>query len=222
LADKGNGNYAYIDDLLEARKVFVHEMGATLLTVAKDVKLQVEFNPATVQAYRLIGYENRLLRNEDFTDDRKDAGDMGAGHSVTALYEIVPVGVTLDIEAGTTPTMRYQNAAPASKKARGGELLFVNVRYKPPTDSVSRLLQHPVFDTPARAGEDLRFAMAVAGYGMLLRESPFKGGLTYDDILALARESIGDDAEQYRADFVSLVEATKKIATPKVASVNDP
>ena len=105
LADKGNGNYAYIDDLLEARKVFVHEMGATLLTVAKDVKLQVEFNPAMVQAYRLIGYENRLLRNEDFTDDKKDAGDMGAGHAVTALYDVIPVGVKIDVPVGTTDSI---------------------------------------------------------------------------------------------------------------------
>jgi Ca-activated chloride channel family protein len=211
LADKGNGNYAYIDDLLEAKKVFVHEMGATLVTVAKDVKLQVEFNPATVQAYRLIGYENRLLRNEDFADDRKDAGDMGAGHSVTALYDIVPVGVKLDVAAGTTAPLRYQQAAGTNRRAPSKELLFVNVRYKPPTDSVSRLLQQPVFDTGGAAQGDFSFAVAVAGYGMLLRDSEYKGHLTYDDVLALARGAAGDD--RYRNDFLSLVEKTKQIVS---------
>ena len=208
IADKGNGNYAYVDDLLEARKVFVHEMGATLLTVAKDVKLQIEFNPRTVQAYRLIGYENRLLRNEDFVDDTKDAGEMGAGHSVTALYEIIPVGVKVDVNVGTTAALRYQQAARPHGKSK--ELLFVNVRYKPPTDSVSRLLQQPVFDSDAAPSRDLRFALSVAGYGMLLRDSEHKGKLTYDDVLALARDAAGDD--RYRADFIELVEKTKRIA----------
>ena len=207
LADKGNGNYAYVDDLLEARKVFVHEMGATLLTVAKDVKLQVEFNPAMVQAYRLIGYENRMLRNEDFIDDRKDAGEMGAGHSVTALYEIIPVGAKLDVAVGTTAPMRYQEIAHAR---RSNELLFVNVRYKPPTDSVSRLMQQPVFDSDVAASADLRFAMSVAGYGMLLRDSEYKGKLTYDDVLALGRGAAGEDRD--RTDFITLVEKTKRIA----------
>src|SRR6185503_15190583 len=163
LADKGNGNYAYIDDLLEAKKVFVHEFGATLVTVAKDVKLQIEFNPAMVQAYRLIGYENRLLRNEDFTDDTKDAGDMGAGHSVTALYDVVPAGAQLDVAIGSTGALRYQAPAGASAASRNRELLFVNVRYKPPTDSVSRLLQQPVFDRRGGVSDDFRFVLAVAG-----------------------------------------------------------
>jgi Ca-activated chloride channel family protein len=216
LADKGNGNYAYIDDLLEARKVFVQEMGATLLTVAKDVKLQVEFNPATVQAYRLIGYENRMLQNEDFTDDKKDAGDMGAGHSMTALYEIVPVGVTLDVKVGTTEPLRYQASRQERAVGRGPtaesrELLFVNVRYKQPADTVSRLMQHPVRDAVIAAGDDLRFTLAVAGYGMLLRDSEFKGKLTYDDVLALARGAAGED--RYRRDFVSLVESSRRIAS---------
>jgi Ca-activated chloride channel family protein len=210
LADKGNGNYAYIDDLLEAKKMFVQEMGATLLTVAKDVKLQIEFNPATVQAYRLIGYENRLLRNEDFTDDKKDAGDMGAGHSVTALYEIVPVGVEMDVKVGTTDPKRYQQPARATRNSRSSELLFVNVRYKPPTDSVSRLLQHAVVDANKVAGDEFKFTMAVAGYGMLLRESEFKGKITYDDVLTLAKASAGED--RLRTDFVSLVEATRRLA----------
>lgn len=211
LADKGNGNYAYVDDLLEAKKVFVHEMGATLLTVAKDVKLQIEFNPAMVQAYRLIGYENRLLQNEDFTDDKKDAGDMGAGHSVTALYEIVPVGVKLDVKVGTTAPLRYQAAARREPRTNSRELLFVNIRYKPPTDSTSRLMQLAVVDSNKVARDEFRFTMAVAGYGMLLRDSEFKGKLTYDDVHALAKGSAGED--RYRLDFVSLVESTRRIAS---------
>lgn len=210
LADKGNGNYAYIDNLLEARKIFVQEMGATLHTVAKDVKLQVEFNPAAVQAYRLIGYENRLLRNEDFADDKTDAGDMGAGHSVTALYEIIPAGVRLDVEVGTNSTLRYQTQQTRRARASSRELLFVNVRYKAPTESRSRLMQQPVIDAEAGVRGDFLFALAVAGYGMLLRDSDYKGALTYDDVLALAKDGTGGD--RYRADFVSLVEATKRIA----------
>jgi Ca-activated chloride channel family protein len=210
LADKGNGNYAYIDNLMEARKVFVHEFGATLVTVAKDVKLQVEFNPAMVQAYRLIGYENRLLANEDFTNDQKDAGDLGAGHSVTALYDIVPVGVKLDVAVGTVDSMRYRRPAAATQQSASKELLFVNVRYKPPTDSVSRLMQHPVFDSASEQPDDFRFALAVAGYGMLLRDSEFKGRMTYDDVLALAKQSAGDDS--YRQDFITLVENTKRVS----------
>ena len=210
LADKGNGNYAYIDDLLEARKVFVQEMGATLLTVAKDVKLQVEFNPGAVQAYRLIGYENRLLRNEDFTDDKKDAGDMGAGHSVTALYDVVPVGAKLDVKVGTTDSLRYQRPAATTAVARSDELLFVNVRYKLPSDSTSRLMQQPVRDRGAKASGDFRFVASVAAYGMLLRQSEFRGSITYDDVIALARDGAGED--RYRRDFITLVESTRRIA----------
>jgi Ca-activated chloride channel family protein len=143
LADKGNGNYAYIDDLLEAKKMFIQEFGATLVTVAQDVKLQVEFNPAQVQAYRLIGYENRLLKNEDFADDRKDAGDMGAGHSATALYDIIPVGVSSDVAIGTTDSLRYQHAAAPRPASESKELLFVKVHYKLLKDSVSHLMHHP-------------------------------------------------------------------------------
>ena len=210
LADKGNGNYAYVDDLMEARKVFVQEMGATLLTVARDVKLQVEFNPAAVQAYRLIGYENRLLQNEDFADDAKDAGEMGAGHSVTALYEIIPVGVKSGVAIGGTAPLRYQDASRPSRRARSDELLFVNVRYKRPSSSTSRLMQHAVRDSRGSRSADFSFALAVAGYGMLLRDSEYKGKLTYDDVLAIAKESAGEDRD--RQGFVGLVEATKRIA----------
>ncbi|MGH7679995.1 MAG: YfbK domain-containing protein [Gemmatimonadaceae bacterium] len=221
LADKGNGNYAYVDDLLEAKKVFVDAMGATLLTVAKDVKLQIEFNPDRVQAYRLIGYENRMLNNEDFADDGKDAGDMGAGHSVTALYEIVPAGVKLDVDIGASPKLRYQEGSglgavgsgdrPVAKpKARSSELLFVNVRYKPTRGSSSKLLQRAVVDNNQPACDELRFAMAVAGYGMLLRDSEHKGTFTYDDVIALAKGAAGADKD--RVDFVSMAEATRRIA----------
>jgi Ca-activated chloride channel homolog len=212
LADKGNGNYAYIDDLLEAKKVFVNEMGGTLVTVAKDVKLQIEFNPDAVQAYRLVGYENRVLRNEEFNDDRKDAGDMGAGHSVTALYEIIPAGAPLDVKVAEASPMRYQRPPRLASQASSAELLNVKVRYKLPSDSVSRLLEHPVVANNEGPCADFRFAMAVAGYGMLLRESPHKGQMGYDDVLRLARGAVGDDGERYRAEFVQLVERTRQIA----------
>jgi Ca-activated chloride channel family protein len=204
MADRGNGNYAYIDNLLEARKVLVNEMGGTLLTVAKDVKLQVEFNPARVRAYRLVGYENRLLANEDFNDDTRDAGEMGAGHTVTALYEIIPVGVRSDAKVRGVDALRYQAPAPAARPAPGGELAFVKIRYKLPDGDASRLMEHPVRDTGAAASRDLSFAAAVAGFGMLLRESEHRGTLTLDDVIRLADRSRGPDPDGYRAEFVRL------------------
>jgi Ca-activated chloride channel family protein len=219
LAKKGNGNYAYVDNIAEARKTLVHEMGATLLTVANDVKLQVEFNPALVRSYRLIGYEDRLLRDEDFSDDRKDAGDVGAGHTVTALYEIVPVGVTGTTSVKGTDPLRYVDARPASTTTaasrRGGELLFVKVRYKNPGDSTSRLIAHPVLrDTRSTASEDFRFAASVAAFGMLLRNSEHKGNTTAQLVDEMARGAVGRDAGGYRAEFVKLVEQwrTRKVA----------
>jgi Ca-activated chloride channel family protein len=204
LADHGNGNYAYIDNLLEARKVLVSEMGGTLLTVAKDVKLQVEFNPARVRAYRLIGYENRLLANQDFNDDTRDAGEMGAGHTVTALYEIIPVGVRSDAVVRGVDSLRYRTAAPAPTPAGSGELAFVKVRFKLPDGDTSRLLEHPVRETGAAASADFTFATAVAGFGMLLRESEHRGTLTLDQVLRLAEGSRGADPEGYRGEFVRL------------------
>jgi Ca-activated chloride channel homolog len=212
LADKGNGNYAYIDDVMEARKTFVHEMGATLVTVAKDVKLQIEFNPAEVQAYRLIGYENRLLEAEEFDDDRKDAGEMGAGHSVTALYEVVPSNARLDVEVSSGAPKRYQRTPSLSRESMSGELLYVNVRYKHPSDSTSRLMQVAVRDRDASLTDDFRFALAVAGYGMLLRDSPHKGRWTYDDVLEMASGAVGDDDDGYRREFVAMVKATRELA----------
>jgi Ca-activated chloride channel family protein len=215
LADHGNGNYAYIDNLLEARKVLVTEMGGTLVTIAKDVKIQVEFNPARVQAYRLIGYENRLLADEDFNDDAKDAGELGAGHSVTALYEVVPVGAP-PVETGSVDPLRYQRPeedAPETRRAgEEDELMFVKLRYKAPDGERSRLIELPVPDRVETASTDLRFAASVAAFGMLLRDSEQCGDFTLADVSRLARASLGEDRHGYRAEFVRLVEATRELS----------
>jgi Ca-activated chloride channel family protein len=206
LAKQGNGNYAYVDDLSEARKVLVHELGATLHTVADDVKLQVEFNPAAVRGYRLIGYEDRLLRDEDFADDKKDAGDVGAGHAVTALYEVVPAGVTGTVTLRGVDPLRY-GAAPAPNKSNRDELLYVQLRYKRPGESTSRLMTHPVAASVTRdPSADFRFAASVAEFGMLLRNSEHKGRATAGQVLTLARGALGGDEGGYRAEFVRLVE----------------
>jgi Ca-activated chloride channel homolog len=218
LAGAGNGNYAYIDDLLEASKMLVKEMGGTLLTVAKDVKLQVEFDPTRVQAYRLLGYEDRLLRDEDFANDVKDAGDVGAGHAVTALYEIVRAEERLDVALPGVAPLRYQR--PAAPRGRGDELLHVALRYKQPDGERSVLLTQPVRWTGgdrAAPSESMRFASAVAGFGMLLRNSPNAGSLTWPQVVALARGAKGDDPEGYRTDFIRLAEIaanlSRRIAT---------
>jgi len=203
LADKGNGNYAYIDTIQEARKVFVRELGATLTTIAKDVKLQIEFNPAKVRAYRLIGYENRLLRAEDFHDDAKDAGEMGAGHSVTALYELVPPESDQVLPA--VDPLKYQKATVSDTASASPELLTLKLRYKEPDAEVSRLLTQPVLDatTPiAAASENLRFAAAVAELGLLLRESPHKGEASYDQVAQMASHALGSDPDGDRAGFL--------------------
>ncbi len=207
LADHGNGNYAYIDNMLEARKVLVTEIGGTLLTIAKDVKIQVEFNPNLVQAYRLIGYENRLLAAEDFNDDTKDAGELGAGHSVTALYEIIPVGVESPYEIASVDSLRYQTPGDLSATSDSNELMFVRLRYKAPDGDTSRLLQQPLLDRGGAASVDMQFASAVAGFGMLLRDSEYAGDLSLNDVLDLARESTGEDTGGYRSEFIRLVQA---------------
>ena len=207
LADKGNGNFAYLDTLNEARKVLVDQMSGTLVTVAKDVKIQVEFNPAVAGAYRLIGYENRALRNEDFNNDLKDAGDMGAGHTVTALYEIVPRGVAIDAP-GIDPLKYQQPAAAPPARNASNETLTVKVRYKEPAGSDSKVLEFPLVDreqTFARASSDFRFAAAVASFGMILRDSPYKGTSTIDSVLSMAEDSIGADKNGYRQEFLQLV-----------------
>jgi len=212
LADKGNGNYAYLDTLNEARKVLVDQMSGTLVTVAKDVKVQVEFNPAVVDAYRLIGYENRALRNEDFNNDLKDAGDMGAGHTVTVLYEVVPRGVALNAP-GVDP-LKYQTPSPAPARNASNETLTVKIRYKEPADSDSKLLAFPLVDreqTFARSSVDFRFSAAVASFGMILRNSQYKGTATIDSVLSMAEDSLGPDRNGYRREFLQLVQRARQI-----------
>ena len=213
LADKGNGNYAYIDTLAEGRKVLVTEAGSTLVTVAKDVKIQVEFNPRTVAAFRLIGYENRVLAHEDFNDDVKDAGDIGAGHSVTALYEIVPAGVALD--TGSVDALKYQQPRTPAAFAGSGELATVKLRYKAPDGETSALLSAAVRDEGGEASANLRFAAAVAEFGMLLRDSEHKGTASFAHALELGRGAAGKDAEGFRAEFVGLVELAQRLAETK-------
>lgn len=211
LADKGNGNYAYIDTAFEAKKVLVHEAGANLVTIAKDVKIQVEFNPAVVQAYRLIGYENRKLRNEDFNDDKKDAGDIGAGHSVTALYEVVPHGVKIDLP-GVDP-LKYQ--VPNGEGAKSGELLTVKFRYKEPDGSTSKLIVRSLDNRPVEwknASSNLKFATSVAAFGMVLRGSEHKGSASYPMVLALAEQGRGSDERGYRSEFIRLVNMAKELS----------
>jgi Ca-activated chloride channel homolog len=210
MADKGNGHYAYIDSFREARKVFVGEFGGTLFTVAKDVKIQVEFNPAKVQAYRLLGYENRLLSREDFADDKKDAGEIGAGHAVTALYEVVPTGARSFTAADDSLT--YQQVALRPSASRSPELMTVRLRYKDPTGTRSRLLSTPVVDRGSTGSSDLRFASAVAAFAMVLRNSEFKGGSSYDLVMALAKDARGDDPEGYRGEFISMVERARTLS----------
>jgi Ca-activated chloride channel family protein len=209
LADKGNGNYAYIDTLAEARKVLVAQAGATLSTLAKDVKLQLEFNPAKVGAYRLIGYENRRLAARDFNDDAKDAGELGAGHSVTALYEIVPPGVAVD--SGRVDALRYQ--APAQQlPGHGSELCSLRLRYKEPTSEKSKLVEQVVPDTDSQLSAttpSFRFAAAVAVFGMTLRESPARGNSSFALARQLAEGALGTDSEGYRHEFLSLVDTAK-------------
>lgn len=214
LADHGNGNFAYIDTALEAHKVLVSEFGGTLYTIAKDVKIQVEFNPIHVQAYRLIGYENRLLAAEDFNDDRKDAGDLGAGHTVTALYEVIPVGV----EAGTLmrdrgiDDLRYQDDGARIAAGESPEPLFIKLRYKDPDERRSRLLTHPVLDTEQDPSVDFTFAASVAAFGMVLRDSKYGGSTDLETVLRWARRSVGSDLEGYRKEFVRMVEAARQLS----------
>jgi Ca-activated chloride channel family protein len=214
LADKGNGNYAYIDNILEAKKVFIHEFGGTLFTIAKDVKIQVEFNPAIVQSYRLIGYENRKLRDEEFNDDRKDAGELGSGHTVTALYEIIPVGVENKYQNPIDP-LKYQEQKVENMGHFKDEMMTVKLRYKLPDEDQSKLAMTIIKDKPRNIGatsDNFRFSMAVAAYGMLLRDSEFKGDVTYDQVLDWARNSKGKDMEGYRAEFIRMVESTQLLS----------
>ncbi|GGG26392.1 vWA domain-containing protein [Pontibacter amylolyticus] len=210
LANKGNGNYAYIDNIREAQKVFVNEFGGTLFTIAKDVKLQLEFNPAKVKAYRLIGYENRALANEEFNDDKKDAGDMGSGHTVTALYEIVPVGADSESQAGNVDELKYQKTTIDPKAKRSDELLTMKLRYKDPDGETSRLITTTVSSQSlpaAQTSDNFRFSAAVAACGMLLRDSEHKGDASFPMVLELAKNARGKDEEGYRIEFVNLVKS---------------
>jgi Ca-activated chloride channel family protein len=216
LADKGNGNHSYIDNINEARKVLVTEFGSTLFTIAKDVKIQIEFNPTKVQAYRLIGYENRVLASEDFNDDKKDAGELGSGHTVTALYEVIPVGVKSDFIAAVDP-LKYQpakNAVPSG----GDEIMTIKLRYKKPDGDVSKLIVHPVNDSPvalANTSDNFRFSAAVASFGMLLRNSEFKQNASYQQVISLAKAAKGTDANGYRQEFINLVQAAGSLMAKK-------
>ena len=224
LADKGNGNHAYIDGITEAKKVLVNEFGGTLFTIAKDVKLQIEFNPAKVQGYRLIGYENRMLAKEDFNNDKKDAGELGSGHTVTALYEVIPVGIESDFLNSVDP-LKYQKETVDNKKSsKTDEIMTVKFRYKAPDGDVSKLIEHPVLDKQipiAKTSDNFRFAASVAQFGMLIRNSEFKSNASYTDVLSLARKAKGNDEEGYRSEFVRLVESAQLLAKAKPEPKDD-
>jgi Ca-activated chloride channel family protein len=212
IADKGNGNYAYIDNLQEARKVLVREFGGTLFTIAKDVKFQLEFNPAMVESYRLIGYENRLLNDEDFNDDTKDAGEMGSGHMVTALYELVPNGSGESLPS--VDPLKYQASKIRHEEDYSDELLTIKVRYKKPDDKTSMLFEKPVKGTNddiEEASDNLRFAAAVAEFGMILRESEFKGSSNLESAAKLAKSGRGEDEDGYRGELIRLIETVKSM-----------
>ncbi len=204
LADAGNGNYAYVDTLNEARKVLVSELSSTLFTIAKDVKIQVEFNPATVKEYRLIGYENRVLAREDFNNDKVDAGEIGAGHRVTALYEIIPAN-----SKGLVDPLRYGDHTSAGRDSRSDEFALLRLRYKQPDADVSKLLEYPIKTGSVVARDamstDLRFAASVAAFGQLLRGGKFVDQFNYVDVIKLANSGMGEDSDGYRHEFVSLV-----------------
>ena len=205
LANKGNGNYAYIDSILEAKKVLVTEMGGTLVTIAKDVRVQIEFNPAQVKAYRLIGYENRMMAAEDFNDDMKDAGELGSGHTVTALYELIPADAEEQIRIADQ--LKYQR----STVVNSDELMTVKLRYKQPDGDTSRLISHAARMNELQSMErvNVGFAGAVAEFGLLLRDSKYKGSASYESVLERAREYKGDDPHGYRAGFIELVERAR-------------
>ncbi|HEU5465856.1 MAG TPA: YfbK domain-containing protein, partial [Gemmatimonadales bacterium] len=214
-----NGQYNYIDNIMEAQKVFISELGGTLYTVAKDVKIQVEFNPAQVQGYRLLGYEDRLLKDEDFKDDKKDAGDMGSGHSVTALYEVIPAGVDADEDLRTPDSLRYQHTKNTLRDPElskdTGEMLFVKVRYKSPTGSTSKLITHPVLAHSSESPSvDFRFQTAVVEFGLLLRQSQYKGDANLGEVIATARGALGSDPDGYRSEFVRLAQAARGLGLP--------
>ena len=218
LADKGNGNHAYIDGIGEAKKVLVNEFGGTLFTIAKDVKLQIEFNPSKVQGYRLIGYENRMLAKEDFNDDKKDAGELGSGHTVTALYEVIPVGVKSSFLENADKLRYKKDKGSLTAVAKNGEIMNIKLRYKKPGADVSKLIEHPVMDNDTKlenTSDNFRFAAAVAEFGLLLRNSEYKSEASYTQVIDLAKKAKGDDKEGYRKEFIKLVSEAGLMASNK-------
>ena len=221
LADKGNGNHAYIDNESEATKELVKEFGGTLFTIAKDVKLQVEFNPAKVQSYRLIGYENRMLKKEDFNNDAKDAGELGAGHRVTALYEVIPVGVKDEPITKVDP-LKYQAQLTNNYSNSTNEIMTIKLRFKKPDEEISKLIVHPVVDTHTAllsTSDNFRFSAAVAAFGMVLRNSAYKANASYKSVIELAESASGRDKEGYRNEFIELVNEAARL-TKKGESKN--
>jgi Ca-activated chloride channel family protein len=205
LADKGNGNYAYLDSLLEARRVLIEEANSALVAVAKDVKIQIEFNPRTVAAYRLVGYENRVLARQDFNDDTKDAGEIGAGHTVTALYELIPPGEA--VPGAAVDPLVYQDAPkPAASSSKSNDLMTIKLRYKKPDEDTSQLLTVAVANRAGELTPNIGFASAVAEFGMLLRSSAHKGDADWASAQALARKYRGDDPGGHRAEFIRLAD----------------
>ncbi len=214
ISGKGNGNYAFIDTYNEAKKVLVQQLAGTLVTIAKDVKIQIEFNPSIVAGYRLIGYENRMLADQDFNDDKKDAGEIGAGHTVTALYEIVPTGAD-EAVLPTTDPLKYQEKAEPSIAAESGEMLTLKLRYKLPGEDTSQLMEHPVIDSGLafdQTDQEFQFAAAVAGFGMLLRNSEHGGDWSFDTVSEVAQASMGVDPHGLREEFVDLVATAQLLA----------
>ncbi len=214
LADKGNGNHSYIDNISEARKVLVNEFGSTLFTIAKDVKIQIEFNPAIVQAYRLIGYENRMLASEDFNDDKKDAGELGSGHTVTALYEVIPAGVKNSFTK-SVDSLKYQSNDRKIANSMTSEIMTIKLRYKKPDGDISRLITHTVTDNHIAmdvTSDNFRFSAAVAEFGLLLRNSEFKQQASFQQVVSLAKGARSNDANGYRREFVQLVESAGSLA----------
>jgi Ca-activated chloride channel homolog len=212
LADKGNGNHSYIDNINEAKKVLVQEFGSTLFTIAKDVKIQIEFNPHKVQAYRLVGYENRMLASEDFNDDEKDAGELGSGHTVTALYEVIPTGIKNEFSK-SVDALKYQSNKTING-SNSNEIMTVKLRYKKPAEDVSKLIIKAVIDDNkplASASDNFKFSAAVAEFGLLLRNSEFKENGNYQQVISLAKSSKGKDVNGYRAEFISLVSSTASL-----------
>ena len=223
LADRGNGVYGYVDSTREAHRLLVEQAGGTLVTVAKDVKIQVEFNPATVAGYRLVGYENRRLADRDFNDDTKDAGEIGAGHTVTALYEVVPVGATVPAAGaggadGEIDPLKYQRPRPSPTEPTGSaEMLTVKLRYKDPAAATSQGFEVALTDTGAsytQASGEFKFAASVAAFALLLRDSPQKGSASYDGVLELAGEALGPDAGGYRRELLELVTKARALSRP--------